>query len=159
MLFHSQIYMCTREIPDLVYHPVQWCCQPYGLNWAYLGFCLPHMWKRTQAKCIHDLCVLCGVSCVFIFMLRLQYVCTGKSQLFWQREKPEYPQFVPHAGIKMVQVLESLLYINDSTWNQYTIRHENFQEKAGIFFGSKFIHFPSFSWCFVPFWQDFLLFC
>ena len=34
-----------------------------------------------------------------------------ESQLFWSREKPKYPQFEPHAGMKMAQVLGSPLYI------------------------------------------------
>ena len=34
-----------------------------------------------------------------------------ESRLFWSQEKLEYPQFEPHAGIKMVQVLASPVYI------------------------------------------------
>ena len=33
--------------------------------------------------------------------------------LFWLWEKPKDPQFVPHAGTKMAQVLEPPLYICD----------------------------------------------
>ena len=36
-----------------------------------------------------------------------------KPQLFWLQEKPEDPQFEPNAGIKMVQVLGSPVYIYD----------------------------------------------
>ena len=36
-----------------------------------------------------------------------------KSRLFWLQEKPEYPQFEPHAVIKMTQVLRSPVYICD----------------------------------------------
>ena len=32
-------------------------------------------------------------------------------RLFYLREKPEDPQFEPHTGINMVQVLGSLMYI------------------------------------------------
>ena len=32
-------------------------------------------------------------------------------RLFWLRDKPEDPQFEPHAGIKMEQVLGTLMYI------------------------------------------------
>ena len=34
-------------------------------------------------------------------------------RLFWLRKMPEDPQFEPHAGIKMAQVLGSLVYIYD----------------------------------------------
>ena len=36
-----------------------------------------------------------------------------KPQLFWLWEKQEDPQFEPHAGIKMAEVLGSPLYICD----------------------------------------------
>ena len=36
-------------------------------------------------------------------------------RLFWLREKPEDPQFEPHAGIKMAQILESPVYIYGGT--------------------------------------------
>ena len=39
-----------------------------------------------------------------------------KPRLFWLREKPEDPQFDPHAGIKMAQVLGSPLYIYGPNW-------------------------------------------
>ena len=42
--------------------------------------------------------------------MQVAYV-PDKPWLFWLREKPEDPQFEPHAGIKMVQVLGSPLYI------------------------------------------------
>ena len=37
-----------------------------------------------------------------------------ESRVFWLREKPEYPQLEPHVGIKMAQVLGSLVYICDA---------------------------------------------
>ena len=33
----------TREILDLVYHPVWWGRLPWGSNWRSSGFCRPHM--------------------------------------------------------------------------------------------------------------------
>ena len=36
---------------------------------------------------------------------------SNKSRLFWLQDKPEDPQFEPHARIKMVQVMGSPLYI------------------------------------------------
>ena len=39
-------------------------------------FCWPHTRKQMQTKCVHDLCVLLGVSRVSIFMLRPQYIRT-----------------------------------------------------------------------------------
>ena len=38
-----------------------------------------------------------------------------KLWLFWLQENPEDPQFEPHAGIKMVQVLGSPVYIYGHT--------------------------------------------
>ena len=37
-----------------------------------------------------------------------------KPRLVWLQEKPEDPQFEPHVGIKMVQVLGSLVYIYEN---------------------------------------------
>ena len=36
-------------------------------------------------------------------------------RVFWLQEKPKYPQFEPHAGINMAQVLGSPVYICDKT--------------------------------------------
>ena len=48
-------------------------------------------------------------------MLRPQYMqvayAPNEPLLFWLQEKPEDPQIQPHAGIKMVQGLVSLMYI------------------------------------------------
>ena len=38
-------------------------------------------------------------------------ICTWRTMVIWLREKPEDPQFEPHAGIKMPQVLGSPVYI------------------------------------------------
>ena len=68
-----------------------------------------------QHKCAHDLCAPCGILHLFIFTLRPQLMqvayALDKLRLFWLREKPEDPQFEPHAGIKMAQVLGSPVYI------------------------------------------------
>ena len=42
-------YTDTKEIPDLVYRPVQWCCQPWCLNWGSSCF-LPTTHATTNAK-------------------------------------------------------------------------------------------------------------
>ena len=100
-----------KEITQLLYCPVQWRRQPWRSNWGYLGFCWPHTRKHMQTKCAHDLCTLCGVSHMFIFMLRPQYICT------WQitvKKNPKYPQLEPHTGIRMVQVLGAPFCIRGS---------------------------------------------
>ena len=43
--------------------------------------------------------------------MKVTYMQPNKSQLFWLQDKPEDPQFQPHARIKMVQVMGSPLYI------------------------------------------------
>ena len=49
----------------------------------------------------------------FIFTLRPQLdagdmnYALDEPRLFWLRKKPEIPQFEPHAGIKMAQILGS----------------------------------------------------
>ena len=48
---------------------------------------------------------------------------SDESLLFWSQEKPKYPQFEPHAGIKMVQVLGSPVFIfvlQSYTWDLRT---------------------------------------
>ena len=47
-------------------------------------------------------------------------------QLFWLREKPEDPQYEPHAEIKMAQVLGSPVYI-------YAMNSINFNSKQRLF--------------------------
>ena len=52
---------------------------------------------------------------LFVFTLIPQYMqvvhALDEPRLFKLREKPEDPQIKPHAGIKMVQILVSLVYI------------------------------------------------
>ena len=83
----------------------------------------PYVWKITlfYTFCARG-CVAShveseppGILCVFIFTLKPQLMqvtyAPDKPQLFWLREKPEDPQFEPHARIKMAHVLGSPVYI------------------------------------------------
>ena len=54
---------------------------------------------------------LCVFLCEFTFMLRPQYICTWRITVILIGGKPEYPQFEPHAGIKMAHFLGSTVYI------------------------------------------------
>ena len=76
-----------------------------------------HKYAKTNAKKNASTISACHAAFyfVFIFMLRPQLMqvtyTPDKLQLFWLWEKPEDPQFEPHIGVKMVQVLGSPLYI------------------------------------------------
>ena len=56
-------------------------------------FCRAYTQKQTQTKCLQGLRALCSVSCVFIFTLRLQYICLSyaldESQLFWLQNRQQ----------------------------------------------------------------------
>ena len=58
-----------------------------------------HAMQRFTRVCLH---AQTAVQCTYT---------PGEPWLFWSREKPEYLQFEPHAGINMAQVLGSPLYI------------------------------------------------
>ena len=73
--------------PPIPPHVMAWSA--IGLKLGVFGFCRPHTQKQTQNKCIHNLHAL-------------RSLITGKL---------EDPQFEPHAGIKMAQVIGSPLYI------------------------------------------------
>ena len=60
-----------------------------------------------------------------------------KPRLFWLREKLKDPQFEPHAGIKMAQVLGSLVYIYDSIMNTYTKQNHIVAEMTAITYGGE----------------------
>ena len=81
------------------------------LKLGVLCFCRLHM----QNKWVHDLRSPCGVLRMFIFTSRPQYMqvtyTSDELWLFWVREKLEYSQYEPHAGIEMAQVLGSPLFI------------------------------------------------
>ena len=111
--------------------------------------------KQAQNKCVHDLCAPCSILCAFIFMLRpqlMQVTCApDKSQLFWLRKEPENPQFEPHAGIKMAQILGSPLYICGAT-REMQRKRVNLREWTGItIWGFKCTYFQGKKGCFLHF--------
>ena len=87
--------------------------------WRYSSFCRPHTQKQTQTKRVHNLHKPCGISYVFIIMLRLQYTCTWRIMVILIAGKTWIPQWEPHAGIKMAHVLGSLVY--NSATDQYRV--------------------------------------
>ena len=93
------------------------------LHLGYSGFCWPQVLKQTQrnSSMIFECCA------AFHTCLSSRSDCStyapDESRLFWSQEKPEYPQFEPHARIKMAQVLGSLVYICgwiSLVWNNYS---------------------------------------
>ena len=70
--------------------------------------------KQTQNKSRHNLRTPCRVS-THVYLHAQTAVDVGDTpdqpRLFWLQEKTEYPQFKPHAGIKMEHVLWSPVYI------------------------------------------------
>ena len=102
----------TREIPDLGY-----CCvmasSAMGLKLGVFGF-LPTTHAETNANKMHpqSMRAMWLFTHVYLHAQTPVHTCApDESWLFWSQEKPEYPQFEPHARIKMAQVLGSLLYI------------------------------------------------
>ena len=67
---------------------------PIGGIW----FCRPNTWKQTQTKCVPNLHAPCGISCVFIFTRRPQYIYTWWITLILIMGNPEDPQFEPMLG-------------------------------------------------------------
>ena len=63
----------------------------------------------------------CAVLCfICVYLYAQAAVDAGdEPQVFWLKEKPEDPQFEPHAGFKMVQVRGSLVYICE--WHTPTL--------------------------------------
>ena len=65
-----------------------------------------------QTKCVHDLCAPLGILSVCLSSCSdSSTYASDKSWLFSSLEKPKYHQFDPHDGIKVAQVLGSLVYI------------------------------------------------
>ena len=81
-----------------------------GLRLGYLDFCRPYTRKQRKQN----------VSTIFAHQVAF-HAClpSGSDRSTYAPDKsviliagkPEYPQFEPHVGIKMVQVLGSPLYI------------------------------------------------
>ena len=84
--------------------------QPWSSNWGYLGFCRPHV-EKTQTKCIYDLYTRCGVSRMFIFKLRPQYICTWWITVILITVKTQIPPIGATCQDKDGVVLGSLVYI------------------------------------------------
>ena len=80
-----------KEIPELYRPMLQWHCPPWSSNWLYSGFCQPHMQKKMQRKCVYNLCVPCDITCMFLFMLRLQYIRSWWIMVILIAEKPWIP--------------------------------------------------------------------
>ena len=85
-----------------------------GLNLGVFGF-LPTMHVKTNAKPVHprSFCVMrLFMRCIFMLSSRCSDIRTWWTAVILTIiKKPEDRQFEPHAGIKMVQVLGSLMYI------------------------------------------------
>ena len=64
-----------------------------------------------QTKCVHDVNGPCGISCLFIFTLRLQDIHTWRITVILMVRKTRTPQLDPHTGIKIAQVLRSPVHI------------------------------------------------
>ena len=100
-----------KEIPEL-YSPLWWHHRAWSSNLGYSDLCLPHMRKLKQTQCVHDLCVPCSISDVFIFTLRLQYIHTWRIMFILLAGETQIPPIGAHAGIKMAQGSEiSRLYL------------------------------------------------
>ena len=82
-----------------------------GLNLGVFGFVPATHARKTQH--VHDRCAPCGV--LHVFYLHAQTAVDlhtwGTAVILIMRKKPGDPQFEPHAGMKMAQVLVSLVYI------------------------------------------------
>ena len=68
---------------------------------------------KTQTKCVHNLRAPCGIFMHVYLHAQTAAVHTHLMNhgYFDRGENPEFPQFEPHARIKVVQVLGSPLYI------------------------------------------------
>ena len=116
-ILHLIVCMCyryTTEIPDLLLCVMP--RQPWGSIWgSYFGCSLTTHTKTnakpmsSQSSCTiqHFMCVLSSSS----DRCRFNDICTWWTALIWLWEKPEDPLIESHAGIKMAQVLRSLVYI------------------------------------------------
>ena len=86
-----------------------------GLKLGVLGFLPTNTQKQMQNKWVHDLRAPCSVLRQFYLnaqtLVDAGDIRTWQPRLFSLREKPEDPQFEPHAEVKMAQVLGSPLYI------------------------------------------------
>ena len=106
-----------------------------GLKLGYSGFCWPHTQKHMQTKYVHDLRVLCGISCVFIFMLRPQYIRIWPNAVILIVGNPHTPNLSPcqdkngaGSGISLVYVwcihkiynIENMLFCH----RQFSIKHK-----------------------------------
>ena len=69
-------------------------CKPCGSNWRFSDFCRPHTARRKQiqAKCIHDLPLLCVAFHTYLSSHsdRSAYTCKfNESWLLWSQEKAQ----------------------------------------------------------------------
>ena len=117
LLWSSHRY--TPEIPDLLYQSVKWCRQPWGSIWGCLVFA-DHTHKNKRNTNAFTISARCAAFCAFfVFTHRSQYrhvtYAPDEPQLVWLRKSPEDSQIHPHTGIKMAQVLWSLVYICGSS--------------------------------------------
>ena len=108
----SQIYANTPEIQGFLHRHVYWRRQPWGSIWGVFGH------TRKSIRKTNAFTIFSRRAAFYACLSSRSYPqCTqithalDEPRLFWLQEKPEGPQIKPHAGIKMVQVLVSLVYI------------------------------------------------
>ena len=78
---------CTAPCNGVISHGA-----PMGGIWVFADH--THTWKQTQTKCVHDLCVPCGISHVFIFSLKpqlMQMTYAPDESVILITRKPKYP--------------------------------------------------------------------
>ena len=105
------ISLCTREIPDLVYHLCNGVVSHGAQIGGIWGFA-DHTGRNTHKQNSFTIFFAAFPVCLFSSSDRSTYA-PEESRLFWSWEKPKYPQFEPRAGIKVAQVLGSIVYICD----------------------------------------------
>ena len=105
----------TREIPVFLHRPMYWCHQPWGSNWGSSGFA-NHIHKNKHNT---------NASTIFAGHAKTAVdagdIRTWRTTVILNTGKIQNPQFEPHAGIKMAQVLGSPVYTYDLDSGQWTI--------------------------------------
>ena len=109
-----QTHRYTLEIPDLLYRQFNGIVSHGALSLGVFRFLQTWRGKsKCKNQCVHNLCASCCVLCVC--HLHAQTVVDAETNCgyfdYEKKKNSEDPQFEPHAGIKMAQVLGSLLYI------------------------------------------------
>ena len=106
ILNKSQTYTRDPRPPIL---PCLMVSSAMGLNLGVFRF-LPTTHRKNTNKCVHDLCAPRNVLCMSVFTIRPQYMqvtCTWRTMIILIMGK----NLKTPCGIKMAQVLGSLVYI------------------------------------------------